>query len=175
MSASDQGPSKPAAGRTRRWLMPLLVASLGFNLVIVGAGVSGQFWPGHHERRSSHNTADLMPRSFFKELDDQRREELVEVFRARRTEWRAERRALKDAAAALADALEREPFDAQPAQSAIAEHTAKSHQLIDLGATVATDLVEALAGEERQALAAAIRQRLEEDRQRRERRERRSP
>jgi len=172
MSASDQGPPQPPAGRTRRWLMPLLVASLALNLVIVGIGVSGQFRPGHHEQRSSHSSADLMPRAFFRELDDQRRDELVEVFRARKTDWREERRALRDAAAALADALEREPFEPQLAQSAIAGHAGSSHRLIDIGAAVAEELVGKLTPEERRDLAQAIRHRLEQDRQRRERRSR---
>jgi Spy/CpxP family protein refolding chaperone len=152
--------------------MPLLVASVAVNLVIVGAAVSGQVWPDRDGRKSSHRSADLMPRSFFRALDDARREELVEVFRARKVEWREERGALSDAAAALADALESEPFDAPQAQSAIADHAARSHQLVELGAAVAADLVEALTPEERLELAQAIRQRIEEDRQRRARRER---
>ena len=168
MSAPDS--SSPSS--RRRWLVPLLVASVAVNLMIVGAAVSGQVWPDHDGRKSSHRSADLMPRSFFRALDEERREKLVEVFRARKTEWRAERRALSDAAAALADALEREPFEAPQARSAIADHTARSHQLVDLGAAVAADLVEALTPEERRALAQAIRQRIEEDRQRRARRER---
>jgi hypothetical protein len=164
---TDPSPSPPR----RRWLVPLLVASVAVNLIIVGAAVSEQFW-SHGGRKSSHSAADLMPRSFFRGLDDERREELVEVFRTRKTEWREERRALSDAAAALADALEREPFETQPALSAIADHAAPSHRLVDLGAGAATDLVEALTPEERRDLAKAIRQRIEEDRQRRARRER---
>jgi uncharacterized membrane protein len=167
--STDSGTSSP---RRRRWLVPLLVASVAVNLVIVGAAFSGQFWPDDGTRKSSHRSADLMPRSFFRALDEERREELVEVFRARRTEWREERRALRDAATALADALEREPFDAQLAHSAIADHAARSHQLVDLGATVAADLVVALSPQERRDLAQAIRQRIEEERQRRESRKR---
>lgn len=169
MSAPDSGSPSP---RRRRWLVPLLVASVAVNLMIVGAAVSGQVWPDHDARKSSHRSADLMPRSFFRALDEERREELVEVFRARRTEWREERRALSDAAATLADALEKEPFDAGQAQSAIADHAARSHQLVDLGAAVAADLVETLTPSERRDLAQAIRLRIEEDRQRRARRER---
>lgn len=171
MSAPDSGTPSPR----RRWLVPLLVASVAVNLVIVGAAFSGQFWPDHGGRKGSHRSADLMPRPFFRALDEERREELVEVFRARKTEWREERRALRAAATAFADALEREPFDAQLAQSAIADHAARSHQLIDIGAAVAADLIEALTPAERRDLAQAIRQRIDEDRQRRERRERRSP
>lgn len=176
MTAPDSAPPAPTSRRDRRrWLVPLLVASIAVNLVFVGAAFSGRFWPHHGEHGGLHRSADLMPRAFFAELDGQRRDELAEVFRARKPEFREERRALRSASATLADALQREPYDAQLAQSAIAEHTARSHQLIDLGATVAADLVEALAAEERRAFAVAIRQRLGEDRQRHERRERRSP
>jgi Spy/CpxP family protein refolding chaperone len=170
MSAPDSGQSSP--GRSRRWLVPLLVASVAINLVIVSAAVSGQYWSEHGERRSVHRSADLMPRSFFRELADERRSELVEVFRARKPEYREQRQALRDSAAALADALEREPFDARLAQSAIADHTAGSHQLVDLGAAAAGELVEALTPDERRALAEAIRNRLEEARERRKRRSR---
>jgi uncharacterized membrane protein len=170
MSAPDTGSPSPRS--RRRWLVPLLVVSVAVNLMIVGAAVSGQLWSDHGGSKSTHRSADLMPRSFFRALDDERREELVEAFRARRTEWREERRALRAAATALADALEREPFDAQLAQSAIADHAARSHQLVDLGAAVAGDLIGALSPSERRELAQAIRQRIEEDRQRRERRSR---
>ncbi|MFW6076154.1 MAG: periplasmic heavy metal sensor [Hyphomicrobiales bacterium] len=172
MSTPDSGPPPAPPRRIRRWLVPLLVASVAINLVIVGAAVSEQFWSDHGGRKSAHRAADLMPRAFFRQLEDERRSELVEVFRARKPQYREDRQTLRDAAAALADALEREPFDAQPAQSAIDDHTAGSHQLVDLGATVAGELVEALTPEERRALAEAIRNRLEEARERRERRSR---
>lgn len=169
MSAPDQG-SPPASRGARRWLMPLLVASLAFNLVIVGAAFSGRFWPMHGEHVGGQRSADLLPRSFFGELDRERREELAAIFRARKPEFREHRRGLGDAATDFADALEAEPFDPRLAQSAISEHADRSRQLIDLGATVAGELAEALTLEERRALAVAIRHRLEQDRQRRERR-----
>ena len=164
MSASDPGPPAPAPARTRRWLMPVLVASLAFNLVIVGAALSVRYWPKHGDRGGGHRAADLLPRSFFRDLDEERREELSSVFRAKREEFREERRAQREAAAAFADALEGEPYEAQLARSAVAEHVGRSHRLIDLVATVAEDLTEALTPEERRALAKAIRHRLEEAR-----------
>jgi hypothetical protein len=171
MSEPDPASPAPTSNRTRRrWLGILLVASVAFNLVIVGAAVSGQFWSEDRERRGY--SADLLPRSFFKELDEERRNELAAVFRARKPEFREERGAMRDAATALADALEREPFDPQLAKSAITDHAGRSHQLIDLVATVAEDLVEDLMPEERRALAQAIRHRLEVDRERRKRRSR---
>ena len=170
MSAPDRGSPAPASSGARRWLMPMLVASLALNLVIVGAAFSGRFWPMHGEYGGRHRSADLLPRSFFGELDDERREVLAAVFRARKPEFREHRRGLGDAATDFADALEREPFDPRLTQSAVSEHADRSRQLIDLGATVAADLAEALTPEERRTLAQAIRHRLEQDRQRRERR-----
>lgn len=167
--STDASPPPP---RRRRWLVPLLVASVAVNLVIVGAAVSDQFRQDHGGRKSSNRSADLMPRSFFRALEDERRDELVEVFRARKTEWREERQALREAATALADALEREPYDADQAQRAIADHAASSHRLVDLGAAVAADLIKTLTLEERRELAQAIRDRLEHERQRRARRKR---
>ena len=171
---SELGSNPPAAptARKRRWLAPLLVASLAFNLVIVGTALSGHFWPGHSEHGRNQRSGDLVPRQFLHDLDEERREQLASVFRVKRPEFRQEYRARNAAAAALADALEREPFDRQAAQSAIAEHTLRSHGLVDLGAAVADEMIEALTAEERRALAEAIRHRLEQDRQRRELRKR---
>ena len=175
MSASDPGSPAPTSGRARRrWLVPLLVASLGFNLVVIGTALSGWVWPHDRDHRGMHRSTDLLPRSFFRELDRERRNELTEVFRARRMDFREQRQALREAAAEFADAVEREPYDAQSVQSAITEHAERGRQLVDLGATVAGELVETLTPEERQTLARIIRQRLEEDRERRDRRERRS-
>lgn len=173
MSAADSAPPAPPSSRSRRrWLVPLLVASIAVNLVVVGAGFSGWFWPHHGERGGMHRSADLMPRSFFAELDRERRDELAEVFRVRRSEYRGQRRALRDAAAAFADALEREPYDPLLAQSAIAEHAARSDRLVDLGAAITGELLETLTSEERRELAEAVRDRLAQDRERRERRSR---
>lgn len=166
---SHPGSPAPGSGR-RRWLVPMLVASLAFNLLIVGAVLSGQFWPHHGDRSGFQRSADLMPRSFFRELDRERGEELAEVFRERKPEFREQHDALRGAATALADALEREPYDPGLAQAAIAEHTGRSHRLVDLGSTVAGEIIEALTPEERRSLARAIRQHLEENRQRYERR-----
>ena len=166
MSESQPDPLAPSSRPTRRWLVPLLVVSMAFNLVIVGAALSGRFWPGHGERGGFNRSSDLMPRQFFHALDEERREQLVAVFRARRPEFREQYRALRSASAALADVLEREPFDPQAAQSAIAEHTSRSHRMVDLGAAVVGNLLDALTAEERRALAEAIRQRIEENRRR---------
>lgn len=170
MSSPESPPVAPTSSWTRRWLVPLLVASIAFNLVIVGAALSGHFWPSHGERSGFHRSADLIPRQFFHDLDEERREELAAIFRVKRPEFRQEYRSLNEAAAALADALEREPFDPQAAQSAIAEHTSRSHRLVDLGAAVAGKLIDALTAEERRAMAEAIRHRIEQNHERYSRR-----
>jgi Spy/CpxP family protein refolding chaperone len=164
----EESRTAPARG-IRLWLALLLVASLAFNLVIIGAALAERIWSEPRERVGIHRSAHLLPRQFFVDLDPQRRDELTEVFRVKRLEFREERQALRGAASAFADALEHQPYDPIAAQSAIAEHASRSHRLIDLGVTVAEDLVEALTPEERQILAQTIRHRLEERRSRRSR------
>jgi Spy/CpxP family protein refolding chaperone len=172
MSPSEPEATSRRSVGTRRWLVPVLIASLAFNLVVIGAAVAERLWPMQGERAGFHRSMHLLPRQFFAELDSQRRSELGAAFRARRSEFREERGALRDAASALVDALEREPFDPSLAQSAIAEHAGRSRRLVDVTMAVSSDLVEALTAEERRALAEAIRQRLEHERTRRSRRSR---
>lgn len=169
MTAPETGPSTPPSSGIRYWLALVLVASLSVNLLIIGAALAERIWSEPHERGGSQRSFHLLPRAFFAELDRQRRDELKAVFQARRPEYRDQRRALGDAASAFADALERQPYDPGAAQAAIAEHASTSHRLADIGAAVAEDLVEALTPEERQALAEAIRNRIEERRSRRSR------
>lgn len=171
MSAPDPGPPATTTRRKRRWMAPLLVASLALNLLVAGAAVSGMFW-GKHGEHGFHRSSDLLPRSFFKSLDEGRREELTAAFRARKPEFREERSALRDAAAALAKALEQEPFDPELAKAAIKEHAGRSHRLIDFVADFAGEFVQSLTPEERSALAEAIRRRVEADRERSARRSR---
>jgi uncharacterized membrane protein len=173
MSVPDPDPPSPTTSRKRRWMAPLLVASLAMNLVVAGAAVSGFFW-GTHGESGFHRSSDLLPRSFFRSLDDERREELRAAFRPRKPEFREERSGLRDAAEALAEALDEEPFDPKLAQAAIEDHARRSHRLIDFVADFAGDLIQSLTPEERSALADAIRRRVEADRERSARHARRS-
>lgn len=151
----------PPAKRPRRWLLVLLLASLAFNLVIVGAAVAERFWPQASERASAPRSTDLLPYRFFAELDRQRRAELRAVFRAHRAAFHEERQELRQAARAVAAALGETPYDPEKVRSAIAEHVSRSHKLVDLAGTVAGEVIDKLTPDERRLLADRIRERAE--------------
>lgn len=163
MSESATAPTtgSPPATRTRRWLPVLLLASLAFNLVVIGAAVAERFWTQPTERASAPRSTDLLPYRFFTELDRQRRAELRAEFRAHRAAFRHERNELRRAARAVAAALDETPYDPQKVRSAIAEHVSRSHRLVDLTGAVAGEMIDKLTPDERRLLASHIRERAE--------------
>ena len=158
--------ASPSAG-SRRWLVVLLVASLGFNLFVIGAAVAERVWPERAESIRTPRVTELLPRNFFMGLGRERRDELKVVFQERRQTFRDERRALREAAQRVADALAREPYDPELARRAISEYGSATQKLVDLGLGVAQDLVERLTPEERRQLAEHIRKRAAPPRSRR--------
>jgi hypothetical protein len=99
-------------GRSPRWLMPVLVGSLAFNLIVLGAAGS-LLWRGHFEERQAPlnrrvvpsvlGYAVTLPPERVKELEQQTKEEWERV--------RPLRRALVEARNTSNRALTAEPFD----------------------------------------------------------------
>lgn len=161
MTAADAGATPPPPPRQRRWLLPLLVVSLAANLLVAGIVVANQFrpQPRPQERMSPPSFSQILPRSFITEMPQARRQELRQVFEAHKASFRDDKRALRDSALAVADSLAREPFDAALAKAAIDEYGTRSRALVDLGMTVASEVVDRLGPEERKVLASRIRDR----------------
>lgn len=156
-----------ASAGSRRWLLGLLVASLAFNLFVIGAAVAERLWPERAESMRTPRVTELLPRNFFVGLDRERRDELKVVFQERRQTFRDERRALREAAQHVADALGQEPYDSELVRRAITEYGDANRKLVDLGLAVTQDLVERLTPEERRELADHIRKRAAPPRSRR--------
>jgi len=160
MSETVSGPTPTPASRPARWLLPLLVVSLAVNLLVAGILVAGYFRPPPPERMSgSPSFSQILPRSFFRELSEDRRQQLREIFGRHRGAFREDKQALRDSALGVADALAREPFDAAVAKAAIDAYGARSRELVDLGMTVANEVVDRLGTDERKILAQRIRDR----------------
>lgn len=156
-------PAAPSGGRMN-WLKAALVASLAVNLLFVGA-VAARWYAGHGPERYARLTqTQLIPRQFFRDLDRDRRMELLSVFRASDRQVRDGRRAVKAQVLALADALEAEPYDAARARAAVAAFTARSEDLFATGSTSALTLLGMLTPEERKLMAQHLRARDERPR-----------
>ena len=142
------------------WKSTLLVASLGLNLVIIGMVVSHGFMdkrgPG---RIQATSWSQLLPRGFFMQLEDDRRRALLDDLKVHNSNFRKGRGELRNRAAAVADALEAEPYDATRLAAAITQFGDEGKRLMDEGSTVAVGIISKLTPEERKILAAEIRQR----------------
>ena len=139
------------------WFSVILVVSLAFNLFVIGAVVAHHIWDrhnGHHgDRIAGPGFTQLLPRRFFAQLADDRRDELVKLIRQHRHEFSQGRTKLRQDARAVADALEVEPFDQAKLDQALQGFAKTGHTLIDMGASVAQDVVSRLTPAERKELA----------------------
>jgi len=136
------------------WLSALLIVSLAFNLFVLGAVIAHHIWDRHHgDRINGPGFTQLLPHRFFAELSDSRRDELVKLIRQHRHEFGRGRAKLRQAARAVADALEAEPFDQAKLDQALQDFAKTGHALIDMGASVAQDVVSHLTPAERKKLA----------------------
>ena len=147
-------PRKPV-----NWLVVALIASLGLNLLVVGA-VAARWYVGMGPERYARLTqTQLIPRFFFRDLDRSRRVELLGVLKAQDPAVREGRRAVKAQVLELADALEAEPYDPARVKAAVEGFTAKSEALFLTGGAAALAVIEQLTPEERRLMAMHLRNR----------------
>jgi uncharacterized membrane protein len=161
-----------AAAPSRRinWIMWALVASLALNLLFVGAGVARFLVREPPERIVGLSQVQLIPRKFFSELEGPRRAELMGVFREMGPTFRDGRRAAREEIAALASALEAEPYDEARVKATVDSFSTRSGNLVAAGGETALKFITMLTPEERKLLAQHIRQRAERGRGRGEKR-----
>lgn len=149
----------PVASKGTNWLKVALIASLAVNLLFIGAGVTRFVMRDPPDRVAGLSQVQMIPRKFFGDLDGPRKTELLGVFRQLSPSFREGRRTLKADLAALAGALDAEPYDAARVQSAVDNFSSHSQGLAASGAQAALKLIGMLTPEERKLLAMHIRQR----------------
>lgn len=142
------------------WKSTLLVISLGLNLVIIGMVVSHGFMekrgPG---RIQATSWSQLLPRGFFVQLEADRRRALLGDLKAHNNHFRKGRGQVRQQAAAVAAALEAEPYDPARVAAAITQFGDEGKRLMDEGSEVALGVIGKLTPEERKILAEEIRKR----------------
>lgn len=142
-----------------RWWSVLLVHSLMVNFLFLGL-MAGQFYRhGPPDRLSGVSYVQLIPRQFFRDLPRERRRELLAVIGDHRDDLRGSREAFEATAAELAEALAKEPYDADAAHMVIEGFAEKSNALAAKGGLVVKDILARLTPEERALLVKAIRAR----------------
>jgi hypothetical protein len=158
----ERGPLKWArwlpALRSRWWTV-LLGLSLMLNLA-VGGMIAGSFMEyGPRDRLMGASYVQLIPRRFFHDLPRERRRELMGIIHNSRPDLQALREATGKTSLKLADALTATDYKEEEVAKVIAEFSTGTQSLAAKGGAVVLDIVRLLTPEERQALAAAIRER----------------
>ncbi len=159
VSSQAEGSQDRSAPRPRRWWTVLLIVSLAFNLLIGAATATRFFVKERIERVTGAGYIQLVPRKFLADLPGERRRELLAVFREFRDEFRDGRKAARDSAAKLADALDAEPYDEAAVKAVAGEFARSGGGMIAHGVEAAVQFVARLTPDERRQLALRIRER----------------
>lgn len=149
----------PVSPRRSRWWQALLIGSLALNLLIGGAVVTRVVTHGGPDRMMGTNYTQLIPRRFFAEMPRERRKVLLDIMRKYRDDFRGDREASEQAAVKLADAIVAEPYDVEKVKLVVGDFSSQNGKLAARGGDAALEILGVLTPEERQSLAAAIRDR----------------
>ncbi|GAB4388040.1 periplasmic heavy metal sensor [Albidovulum sp.] len=143
------------ARQTRRgWLPWALVASLALNLLVIGAIAGAAI--GHHRGPPREGIRDVGIGPYSEVLSPADRAALREAYRREAPDLRDGRRQAQKDFAALADALQAEPFDLARVEAVISRQTGRLAQRIDLGGRLLVERIATMSPEERRGLAERI-------------------
>lgn len=153
MSEPQPNPAPQPAGRT--WTKWLLIASLAFNLLVIGA-VGSRIW---HARQGNWpppgggaSAANVM--GFAAQLPAERRRVVIGAIVAQRETLRPLRGEVRDARQAVREAIAADPFDAKRLGEAHTRLLDAELKLRKVSQQVVVDIAAVLTPEERRAFAA---------------------
>ena len=145
--------------KTRRWswVWIALIASLAINLAVVAAIVAHQAaGPHRHRSITGPGFTQILPRAFFRELDRDRRDELVGELREHRKGFRELRKTLREKARDVASALRAEPYDEAAVAKALEVYGAEAQTMVGRGREIAGNFFTRLTPQERKLMADQI-------------------
>jgi hypothetical protein len=140
----------PAPGR---WWQALLIASLAINLLIGGAVATRFVMHSPPERLVSTRYAQPIPKRVLAEIPRDRRRVMLDILKKYRDDFRSNREASK-----LANAITTEPYDVEKVKQVVNEFASQNGKLAAHSGDAAMEILALLTAEERQVLAAAIRE-----------------
>ncbi len=128
-------PKQAPQNAARPWMRILLVVSLGLNLATAGMVVGAKLAGGDH-RNWSRGGEDARIGPYGRAFSKEDRALLRRSFGARQEAFRAHRKTMRAAAAALVETLRAEPFDIDAARAALATQRSAQIALQDEGQEV---------------------------------------
>ena len=151
--------SQAQTPKTRRWSWwwVVLIASLAINLAVVAAIVAHKAaGPHRHRSITGPGFTQILPRAFFRELDRDRRDELVGELREHRKGFRELRKSLREKARDVATALRAEPYDEAAVTTALQVYETEAQSMVVRGRGIAENFFKRLTPEERKLIADQI-------------------
>jgi Heavy-metal resistance len=142
-----------------RWWTALLGLSLMLNLLVGGIIAGAKFRDGPMDRLSGASYVQLIPRRFFHDIANERRDALMQIVRDNRDDLRNLREASEGASLQLADVLEKQPFSMDDVRQTVTAFSTGTESLAARGGDVVVKIVSQLTPDERVLLATAIRDR----------------
>jgi uncharacterized membrane protein len=129
------------------------------NLLVGGVLLGGFFGKHRMERLAGVSYIQLIPRNFFRELPQERRQQLMQIVRDNRDALRELRETSEASSLKLADALEQSSFSIDDVQKTVSAFTTGTESLAAKGGDVVVKIVSQLTPDERKILAQTIRAR----------------
>jgi len=161
---SEDLPTPEAVKRSRRWPKVLLVVSLFFNLLVLGAVAGAHLRDGREpgrypasDRAAMHATG-FAP--FFDALPREARGEFGKALRARGASARPDRAALEAEFAQIITVLKAEPFDRAALETVMAAQQARVSTRVEAGRVALLDVLARMSPAERSAFAERMEQRV---------------
>lgn len=145
--------------KTRRWswLWIALIASLAINLAVAAAIVAHKaIGPDRHRSITGPGFTQILPRAFFRELDRDRRDELVGELREHRKGFRNLRKNLREKARDVASALRADPYDEAAVIKALEVYKVEAQTMVGRGRDIAGNFFKRLTPDERKLIADQI-------------------
>jgi len=149
----------------KRWLRPLLIASLAVNLAFIGAIGGFALIGGRHDKpRHGPGGPEGMP--YIRALSDADRHEMRDALRRDFREHRQARGQVTEGYRAALDALRAEPFDRAALMQALEQQRARAQDRFMGGQRVMVDFVANMTPEDRAAYAKRLSDQIDELEQR---------
>jgi uncharacterized membrane protein len=142
-----------------RWWSVLLGLSLMLNFLVGGIMFGDKWGGGRMERLAGASYVQLIPRSFFRDLSHDRRNELMQIVRESRDDLRGLRTQFEGTGLKLAEVLEKDTYSAEELKQTVLAFSTGTESLAARGGDVVIKIVSQLTPDERKLLAQAIRQR----------------
>lgn len=156
MNADTPASKKAGEPKKRRWLWPLLIVSLGLNLLFVGL-VAGRMWMHGGGPGGRHRVFTGAVEALMKDLPDAKRQHAGELLKRHRSNVRQLRKQIREHRRVTKDAVLTDPYDEEKVTEAFARfreiRTGQHHSMH----TMMIELLKGLTLKEREQLLNHIR------------------